>query len=504
MALADIGWLELAEAYANQVRRTVNSLAKSKKERGNVKNIPYTDKFVEALSNFEERVALVLGKSPPPALGERGAGRWLLKKMTDMVKSSASPPEPDSKQLQPPVGQQATDVDLCAAVNLPSSAAAVAHHQSNCTTPTLQQPFCHGGSSYQPPSDKGAAVTSEAAQPMQQQHGLPFAKMQQSTTSPPQVLFHPYAPNSMPLSQQQGQYNAAAGSSVASQSEEPSLPQSQSQQYPATMFRTFAQNPAMHEQDQTAPPYPEQPVEHQQQQHPSPHPTAFNSNMYTPTILQQKDHHDGGQSQEALRPDKAQVGGRPKEKNTITTNQSNTFEHSNSRDKNKGMIKSAPVSANTTPVVQGKKLPVSDDTRSECNTPSSKATTKPGSSQKVKSTGFLRGLVQKVTKVVHPEATVADLGGDMQAYWDENTNKWVFPSATEGNSSEGGAIKQGPEEAASIPDALAALMAPPPIQAFGAGRVGAASHSAMTTPPTTSHQPVQHPVCWTPPRTAGT
>ncbi len=510
MALADIGRLELAEAYANQVRRAVNSLAKTKKEKGNEKNIPYTEKFVEALSHFEERVALVLGKSPPSSPGERGAGRWLLKKMTDMVKSSSTPElEPKSKQRQQlsSVVQQSstTDVDSRAAVNLPSSAAAVAHHQSNCsTTTTPQHPFLHGGPFYQLPSDKSTAATSEAAaaQPMQQQHGLQFAnKQQQSTTSPSQVLFHPYtASNSMPPpSQQQGQYNVSSGSSVASQSEEPPpLPQSQlqQQQHPATMFHTFVPNPTQHGQDQTAPSYPEHPLEHQQQQQ---HRASFNSNMCTPTILQQNDYHNDSQSQEALQPEKDAA---------MTTDQSNTVEHSNGRGGGKGSgIRSAPISLHTTPRSLRDKKHLSSDTHSESPRPNDSK--KPVNSQKGKSSGFLSVLVQKVAKVVHPDATMADLGGDMSAYWDENTKKWVFPTATEENSSEMDAIKQEPEKAANIPDSLAALMAPPPIQALGAGRVGAAAIRNSAPPMTTpmkdgSYQPVQQqPVCWTPPHTAG-
>ncbi len=479
MALADIGWLKLAEAYTNQVRKAVNSLAKSKKERGNMKSIPYTDKFVEALSNFEDRVALALGKSPPSTLGERGAGRWLLKKMTDMVKSSSSISSlNEPKPQQQPVGPQETHVGLSAAGNLPGSLA-LAHNGSNGATTTLHQPFGHK-SPYQP-SDE-FAVNSEA-QPMRQQYGSsPFVNVQQNpNSSPPQVLFHPYTSKSTQL-QQQEQHNAVAGSSVATKPEEPpSLQQSaQSQQPPAAIFHPIAQNLAMQHQGQT-PPHLEQPIEYQQL-YPSPHLTASNSNMYAPTTAHREDHH-GVHSEEAL------------ENNATTTNLSSTLKYKNDGKSGLGSIKSAPTSAHTTPHGPRERK----HSTSEKNTPTNKSKVKHDTPRGV---GFLSSLVQKVTKVVHPEATVADLGGDMQAYWDKKTKKWVFPTAPEGDSVDGGAMKQEPKEAEPIPNSLAALMAPPPILAFGAGKIGA-NHTAFTNggtqnePPPPS-PPVQHPTCWTP------
>ncbi len=506
MALADIGWLELAEAYTNRVRGTVNSLAKSKKERGNVNTIPYTDKFVEALSNFEERVALALGKSPPAALGEGGAGRWLLKKMTDIVKSSSMAPQPESKyqqqqqQQQPDGLQEIGGVDLPAGANLPGSSAAVSHHQNNGAN-TIHQPFGHGPPYHQHQPSNERAVTSEA-QPMRQQYGSPFAKGQQTSTPQPQVLFHPHASNSTP-SQQQGQYNAV-GSSVAAQSEESSLPQSQSQ-HPAPLFHPFAQDPAMQQQQGQTTQHPEQPLEHQQQYSPPPHPMAFNSNVYTPATMQQKGHHVG-QSQDAQQPVNAQ--GQPnKMEMTTTTNQSSTIKYSNSGNQEfLGLVKSAPTSTQTTPLLKAGVKHAVSITSSPINS-ASKPTGASGSAKK--SSGFLSGLVQKLTKVVHPEATVADIGEDMQAYWDDNTKKWVFPTAPEGDSAGAEMANQKPEEAAPIPNALAALMAPPPIQAFGAGRVGAANHSGFTNanqneqPPPSRSGP--SPVCWTPPvPTSGT
>eukprot|EP01084_Bolivina_argentea_P069286 126100_1 len=504
MALADIGWLELAEAYTNRVRGTVNSLAKSKKERGNVKTIPYTDKFVEALSNFEERVNLALGKSPPAALGEGGAGRWLLKKMTDIVvKSSSMAPQSESKyqpqqQQQQPYGPlEIGGVDLPAGANLPGSSAAVSHQNNGATT--IHQPFSHGSPYHQHQPSNERAVTSEA-QPMRLQYGSPFAKGQQTSTPQPQVLFHPYASNSTP-SQQQGQYNAA-GSSVAAQSEEPSLPQSQLQ-HPAPMFRPFAQDPAMQQPQGQTTQHSEQPLEHQQQHSQSPHPMAFNSNVYTPATMQQKGHL-GGHSQDAQQPVNAL--GQPNElEATITTNQSSTTEHLNSGNRDfGGMVKSAPTSTQTTPLFKDVKhfVSVACSPRDIVSKPSG------ASGNAKKSAGFLSGLVQKLTKVVHPEATVADIGQDMQAYWDDNTQKWVFPTAPEGDSAGAEMTNQKPEETAPISNALAALMAPPPVQAFGAGRVGAANHSGFTNanqnepPPPSRSGP--SPVCWTPPPTTGT
>ncbi len=508
MALADIGWLELADAYTNRVRMTVNSLAKSKKGKGNGKSaLPYTSKFVDALSNFEERIALALGKSPPAALGEGGAGRWLLKKMTDIVKSSSNPPPQSESKYQPQQQQQPYGVQEMGGADLPAgtnanlpgpSSAAMSHHQNN-GAPATQQPFGHRSPYRQHQPSNKPAVTSEAQSTLQQRYGgSPFANSQQTNPHQPQVLFHPYAsPSSMP-SQQQGQCSEAGGSVAAQSEEEPSLPQSQLQ-HPIPTFHPYARDPPTMQQPQGQTTQRlEHPLEHQQRY--SPPPQMELNQMY----ITQEDHSD--QIQDVQQP--VITPGQPKEiQATATTAQSMTTTGHLSRENGEffGVAKSAPTSTQTTPlatpVVHDKKHPVS-----VTSSPRSAAMKRLAGSGNKKSSGFLSGLVQKLTKVVHPEATIADIGEEMQAYWDDSTQKWVFPVAPEGDSAGQEVANEKPKEAEPIPTALAALMAPPPVPAFGVGRAGAASfaNANQTLPPPQPSRSTKSPVCWTPPNISGT
>ncbi|KAG6958190.1 hypothetical protein JG688_00010618 [Phytophthora aleatoria] len=105
-----------------------------------------------------------------------------------------------------------------------------------------------------------------------------------------------------------------------------------------------------------------------------------------------------------------------------------------------------------------------------------------------KSSGWLSGLSSFIATKMNPEAKVAKLGEQMEAYFDEDAKRWIFPGETSaeepsmpsapptgpmpasapgssvgippvGTNSAPGSISSGPAPSA---DPLAALMAPPP------------------------------------------
>jgi len=117
---------------------------------------------------------------------------------------------------------------------------------------------------------------------------------------------------------------------------------------------------------------------------------------------------------------------------------------------------------------------------------------KPGVLKKSSSTASNWGIGTWLTKKMYPEAKVADIGDEMQAYFDEKLGVWVFPGEEDkaaevaagppppptnlGPVSMDGSEGMGPGNATSSAqpdDPLAALMAPPPSSLRGFG--GAAS-----------------------------
>lgn len=86
--------------------------------------------------------------------------------------------------------------------------------------------------------------------------------------------------------------------------------------------------------------------------------------------------------------------------------------------------------------------------------------------------GWLSGIREMVTKKLNPDATTADIGESMQAYYDEDKKVWVFPGedpaelaeppppppTTPMNQTEKQEEKPAPDMAK---DPLAAMMAPP-------------------------------------------
>ncbi|CAI5730882.1 unnamed protein product [Hyaloperonospora brassicae] len=137
--------------------------------------------------------------------------------------------------------------------------------------------------------------------------------------------------------------------------------------------------------------------------------------------------------------------------------------------------------------------PASDKGKAD---PMSDATKKPGRfktpphSNSGKGSGWLSGLSSFIATKINPEAKVAKLGEQMEAYFDEDAKRWVFPGETApeeaampsapptaprlgsapgssaaglpptGTASAPGSISSGP----APNDPLAALMAPPPAR----------------------------------------
>ncbi|CAM9246108.1 unnamed protein product [Chrysoparadoxa australica] len=115
MQLADLGHVALAERYLQAIRKET---AKLDQQAAGVKST-YTPQFLHALSVFEDRVFMCLGKRPAGGGGlASGAGSWLFKKVSGMVKASSprqSPslgplPAPTEAPARPGPGQRSSSV----------------------------------------------------------------------------------------------------------------------------------------------------------------------------------------------------------------------------------------------------------------------------------------------------------------------------------------------------------------------------------------------------------
>lgn len=111
------------------------------------------------------------------------------------------------------------------------------------------------------------------------------------------------------------------------------------------------------------------------------------------------------------------------------------------------------------------------------------------------------GIRDRITKLLNPDATTADLGEGMQAYYDEKRKVWVFPGENPDEVAKPiGAPptmtpkkEEAPKPAAPSNDPLAAMMAPPPRSVGrpaggarltpGAGLPGAGFPGMMMMPP---------------------
>jgi len=150
-----------------------------------------------------------------------------------------------------------------------------------------------------------------------------------------------------------------------------------------------------------------------------------------------------------------------------------------------GQPQQAPQSA---PVPKAEKVDAKDKTR---KAPSSDTKQAPSSG------GWGFGLTDWVTKKLNPDATKADLGDGMQAYYDEDKKVWVFPGEDPAEVAKpiappptmGAAAPQPtPEDkpAAASNDPLAAMMAPPNLRGPSAlknrGSGGGRSYPGMASP----------------------
>jgi len=73
-----------------------------------------------------------------------------------------------------------------------------------------------------------------------------------------------------------------------------------------------------------------------------------------------------------------------------------------------------------------------------------------------------------VAKKLNPDATEADLGGKMEAYYDKKLGRWIFPGDDPNEVAKplapppvAPAVKDAPKQPVASNDPLAALMAPP-------------------------------------------
>ncbi|CAM9552081.1 unnamed protein product [Phaeothamnion confervicola] len=107
MLLADLGYLEKADAYTKSIRMQVARIPAGSGSGGSGHGAgPYTDKFVRALSVFEDRVCVSLGTRPYVGVGGGGgdgggggagesAGSWLFGKVKGFVKVATAPSSGD-------------------------------------------------------------------------------------------------------------------------------------------------------------------------------------------------------------------------------------------------------------------------------------------------------------------------------------------------------------------------------------------------------------------------
>mmetsp|Transcript_11079 Transcript_11079/g.30605 ORF Transcript_11079/g.30605 Transcript_11079/m.30605 type:complete len:1124 (+) Transcript_11079:3-3374(+) len=113
------------------------------------------------------------------------------------------------------------------------------------------------------------------------------------------------------------------------------------------------------------------------------------------------------------------------------------------------------------------------------------------------------GIKDYITKKLNPDATTADLGGQMEAYFDEKAGRWVFPGddpnevpaalAPPPKTPMAEKVQSAPEPEPSKPkNPLDAMMAPPPSRRPGAKRnLGGALNAAPAFPGTSSGNPAQ-------------
>jgi hypothetical protein len=108
------------------------------------------------------------------------------------------------------------------------------------------------------------------------------------------------------------------------------------------------------------------------------------------------------------------------------------------------------------------------------------------------------GIGEWLTKKLNPDATKADIGGPMEAYFDEKLKRWVFPGddlaelakplppppTSLPNVEVSTTTLTSTEQSKVIDDPLQSLMAPPTIRVGGlhGSRKGARSSSATQSP----------------------
>ena len=158
--------------------------------------------------------------------------------------------------------------------------------------------------------------------------------------------------------------------------------------------------------------------------------------------------------------------------------------------KNKVMGKAAPSTAPPGPIPRG-----ADTNKGETNAPKSDSAADLISPPPSSKSGWLSNLTGSIAKRLNPDATVADTGEEMQAYYDEKLKRWIFPDTDLDEVIKPlappptalAAASPAPAPAPASNDQLAALMAPPPAAIPGRPRPGmptlAAGNNTRGGPP---------------------
>ncbi|CAN0495070.1 unnamed protein product, partial [Ectocarpus sp. 12 AP-2014] len=186
MRLADLGFLQKAYDYAHSAQAEVAAMG-GRSQGGSQQRSPYSPQFITALNEFEDRACAALGleaNGAGNAAGDEkkertggagsaaaGAGGWLLNRVTNLVKTSATPgPAPTPSRSRSSSGASMHQGQQSAAAMDPG------HHNPSPLQGAPPVAAGGGGGGYAgrspfagPPRPGGQASTGIAASPFKQQ-----------------------------------------------------------------------------------------------------------------------------------------------------------------------------------------------------------------------------------------------------------------------------------------------------------------------------------------------
>jgi hypothetical protein len=512
MIMADLGYLDRAEAYMRSVRKTVDKM----KGRDVGKGL-YTGMFIDALAEFEDRVGMCIGK---PAQSEGGAGSWFLRKVAGLVKSSGAPqgqplasaPVPSQPRVPPQQGpaQQVQSQVRRGPQPAPAAATTSAPTFQSWNGTPQQQPHQHH-------LDEAASHADSFPSPAFQSWGGAPANKQSShehaaAAAQPSPVFQSWSGASANQQLQNEHVNAAPQPPPAFQSQSSAHPQHQQKHLdqeditgaapvPSPTFQSWAGAPAQDGSNAAV----------SQAAAASPAPAFQSWNAHSASS--QAPAASAGPSS-AFRSwsggpapalDQAAAGAgagavprAPSPRGAVTIPLTPPGSSAERQGQTPSPLPgdvpqstSAPPSGRPGP--GGPVVPEAPMSESRAREDSSKKSSK-GKGRKSSSSGFL---TRMVSKWVFPDATVADVGDEMQAYYDEDKKCWVFPGeenkpppaalappptsfGSPSGPQPGGPAPTNDPLAALMqpPDPLASLMAPPSMSAYGPQ-----SSARKSTPP---------------------